>query len=71
MAKVRNLIIGCDGTWNDTKSAPTNVSKLISACSTSKKNKQRVHYEEGVGTAHWEALPGGIYGKGLDPILFT
>ncbi len=25
-----------------------------------------VHYEEGVGTAHWEALPGGIYGKGLD-----
>jgi uncharacterized protein (DUF2235 family) len=24
------------------------------------------HYEEGVGTAHWEALPGGIYGKGLD-----
>ena len=29
MAKVRNLIIGCDGTWNDTdESAVTNVVKL-------------------------------------------
>ena len=64
MAKIRNLIIGCDGTWNDTDDAAlTNVPKLLNAC-TSK--NQRVHYEEGVGTAYLEALAGGIYGKGLD-----
>jgi uncharacterized protein (DUF2235 family) len=64
MAKVRNLIIGCDGTWNDTdESAVTNVVKLLRACMA---KNQLTHYEEGVGTAHWEALPGGIYGKGLD-----
>jgi uncharacterized protein (DUF2235 family) len=64
VAKGRNLIIGCDGTWNDPdQTAATNVVKLLDACSTS---KQVTHYEEGVGTAHWEALPGGIYGKGLD-----
>lgn len=64
MAKSRNLIVGCDGTWNDTdKSALTNVSKLLNACWA---RNQVTHYEEGVGTAHWEALPGGIYGKGLD-----
>ncbi len=64
MAKVRNLIIGCDGTWNDTdESALTNVVKILGAC---KAKNQITHYEEGVGTAHWEVLPGGIYGKGLD-----
>lgn len=64
MAKKRNLIIGCDGTWNDTDgSALTNVAKLLNACTA---KNQVTHYEEGVGTAHWEALPGGIYGKGLD-----
>ena len=60
---VRNLIIGCDGTWNDTGSSPTNVVKLLRACS----NKNQVtQYEEGVGTAHLEALPGGTYGANLD-----
>lgn len=64
MTKIRNLIIGCDGTWNDTDtSALTNVAKLLNACTG---KNQLTHYEEGVGTAHWEALPGGIYGKGLD-----
>lgn len=64
MAKIRNLIIGCDGTWNDTdESALTNVAKILNACAS---KNQVTHYEEGVGTAHWEALPGGIYGKGLD-----
>ena len=64
MAKVRNLIIGCDGTWNDTdESAVTNVVKLLDACLA---KDQVTQYEEGVGTTHWEALPGGIYGKGLD-----
>ncbi|MDM8543557.1 DUF2235 domain-containing protein [Desulfococcaceae bacterium HSG9] len=64
MAKIRNLIVGCDGTWNDTDmGALTNVAKILNACAS---KKQVTHYEEGVGTAHWEALPGGIYGKGLD-----
>lgn len=64
MAKVRNLIIGCDGTWNDTaKSALTNVAKLLNACNA---KNQVTHYEEGVGTAYMEALPGGLYGQGLD-----
>lgn len=63
MAQTRNLIIGCDGTWNDTDGTITNVAKLLNACAA---NDQVIHYEEGVGTAYWEALPGGIYGKGLD-----
>lgn len=64
MATVRNLIVGCDGTWNDTQAtAQTNVVKLLNACAA---RNQVAHYEEGVGTAHMEALPGGIYGKGLD-----
>ena len=64
MDKVRNLVIGCDGTWNDTEEvAKTNVFKLLDNCLS---QNHETHYEEGVGTAHWEALPGGIYGKGLD-----
>jgi uncharacterized protein (DUF2235 family) len=64
MAPTRNLVIGCDGTWNDTDSdALTNVDKILRACLS---KNQVTHYEEGVGTAHWESLPGGIYGKGLD-----
>lgn len=64
MTASRNLIIGCDGTWNDTAGAArTNVPKLLNACAS---RNQVVHYEEGVGTAFLEALPGGIYGKGLD-----
>ena len=64
MANNRNLIIGCDGTWNDTdEAALTNVRKLLQACSS---KNQRIHYEEGVGTAYLEALAGGVYGKGLD-----
>jgi uncharacterized protein (DUF2235 family) len=64
MPRARNLIIGCDGTWNDTAGIErTNVPKLLNACAT---RHQIVHYEEGVGTAYLEALPGGIYGKGLD-----
>lgn len=66
--KVRNLVVGLDGTWNDPnqsdqgKPAPTNVAKFISLL----KRGQRVHYEEGVGTGMWEAVRGGIYGFGLD-----
>lgn len=66
--RVRNLIVGLDGTWNDPtqldegKVAPTNVAKFISLL----KRGQRVHYEEGVGSGMWEAVRGGIYGFGLE-----
>ena len=64
MTKKRNLIIGLDGTWNETATPhPTNVERLLLALRVT---NQEHHYEEGVGTAHNEALPGGIYGKGLD-----
>ncbi len=64
MAKVRNLIIGCDGTWNSIETPTlTNVAKLLNACAA---KDQVAHYEEGVGAAHWEALPGGIVGAGMD-----
>ena len=64
MTSTRNLIIGCDGTWNDTdETALTNVPRLLQACSS---KKQRIHYEEGVGTAYLETLIGGVYGKGLE-----
>ncbi len=64
MADIRNLIIGCDGTWNDTDAgSPTNVVKILKACLS---KNQQTHYEEGVGTAHLEALPGGIYGANID-----
>ena len=65
MAEQRNLVIGLDGTWNDTDSEEeiTNVVRLLRALF---RRGHVQHYEEGVGTAHWEALPGGVYGEGLD-----
>ncbi len=58
----RNLVVLYDGTWNDTTSN-TNVKKIYNVCSA---KDQEFHYEEGVGTAHWEALPGGVYGANID-----
>lgn len=67
----RNLVVACDGTWNDPSQenngqpAPTNVVKLKRAVA-SLGGQQLVHYEEGVGALEWEAIRGGIYGHGLD-----
>jgi uncharacterized protein (DUF2235 family) len=71
----RKLIIGFDGTWNEAgkeKNDPnadpdvdTNVVKIMRALA-SVGGRQVQHYEEGVGTRAWEALPGGVYGYGLD-----
>ena len=67
----RNLIIFCDGTWNDTENmdggeyAPTNVLQFYKALAKVG-DKQRSYYEDGVGTRPMEALPGGIAGYGLD-----
>lgn len=71
MTEIRNLVIGCDGTWNEPEQAsdgnpvPTNVVKFMRAMK-SLNGLQRKHYEKGVGTRAWEALPGGVYGYGLD-----
>ncbi len=60
----RNLVIGCDGTWYDNESSqPSNIVKILEACLNRNLEK---YYIEGVGTAKWEALPGGIYGANLD-----
>lgn len=67
----RNLIICCDGTWNDTENmdggeyAPTNVLQFYDALAKVG-NKQLSYYEDGVGARQMEALPGGMFGYGLD-----
>jgi len=69
MTTKRNIIVGLDGTWNEPERQPdgsvtgTNVVKFLSALM---KRNQVQHYESGAGTRAWEALPGGIYGYGLD-----
>lgn len=69
MTRVRNIVVGLDGTWNEPERRPdgtvtgTNVVKFLSALT---KRGQVQHYESGAGTRAWEALPGGIYGYGLD-----
>ncbi|MFZ2655586.1 MAG: DUF2235 domain-containing protein [Victivallales bacterium] len=71
MAAIRKLIIGCDGTNNEPEQldngqpAPTNVTKFLNLLHGDR-GKQIPFYEEGVGTRAWEALPGGMYGYGLD-----
>lgn len=59
---IRNLVVLYDGTWADA-STNTNVKRIYEACSA---RNQEFHYEEGVGTAHLEALPGGIFGANID-----
>ena len=63
MTDVRNLIIGCDGTWNEPVS-DTNVSRFLDAVYLN--GRQDVHYEKGVGTRADEKLTGGGLGIGLE-----
>ncbi len=69
MTASRNIVVGLDGTWNepdlraDGTVTGTNVVKILSALT---KRNQDQHYESGAGTRAWEALPGGIFGYGLD-----
>lgn len=65
----RNLVIACDGTWNEPhinngKAVDTNVVKFLQAMKRLDGVQYR-HYEKGVGTRPWELLPGGVYGYGL------
>lgn len=63
MTEHRNLVVCCDGTWNEPESS-TNVIRFKDAIHRTA--QQLVNYESGVGTRAWEALPGGIYGYGLE-----
>jgi len=71
MNDVRRLVVGCDGTWNEPdqlengETAPTNVVKFLNALADLE-GLQVQHYEQGVGSGAWEALPGGIYGYGFE-----
>ena len=76
ITKYRNLVIGCDGTWNDANDGDlsegdavpaSNVVKLLLACLDN--DYQETHYEEGVGTAFRESAPGGMWGHGLDRLI--
>jgi Uncharacterized alpha/beta hydrolase domain (DUF2235) len=73
----KNLIVCCDGTWNDPdeqrhhESRPTNVAKLALMLASdfeadgAAQPRQLVHYEKGVGTSARERLIGGGFGYGL------
>lgn len=65
MTQTRNLVIGCDGTWNDAENVAdaTNVRRLLLGCA---ETKPKPFYEEGVGTAFGESFAGGLWGAGLD-----
>lgn len=70
MSDKRNLVVACDGTWNEPEinndqEVDTNVVKFLQAMKRLD-GKQFRHYEKGVGTRAWELLPGGVYGYGLD-----
>lgn len=68
MSMKRNLIICCDGTWNDATN-DTNVLRFKDAIHRNTESagvKQYTHYEKGVGTRKWELLSGGVYGYGLE-----
>ena len=71
---MRNLIVCCDGTWNDPGDedhgvpAPTNVVKLFDAVDRdSSQPEQLPHYQRGVGTGGFaDKALGGAVGWGLD-----
>lgn len=73
----KNLIVCCDGTWNDPDelrhhvARPTNVAKLALTVisdvegEAAAQPRQLMHYETGVGTNADERLIGGGFGYGL------
>ncbi len=65
----KNIVICCDGTWNEPDEHPTNVVKLMRALRPTHPESGRsqiVYYDEGVGT-HWglDKVLGGAFGIGL------
>ena len=72
----KNLVVCCDGTWNDPDelrgdvAEPTNVAKLALALAqnvdpSADGQAQHVHYVPGVGTAPGDHLLGGAFGVGI------
>ena len=70
---MRNLIVCCDGTWNDPNNrdgdtpAPTNVRKLFDAVDLDGEDPvQLTRYQSGVGTGGiFDRVAGGLVGFGL------
>ncbi len=70
---MKNLIVCCDGTWNDPNNeddnapAPTNVRKLIEAIDLASDNPAQLsRYQSGVGTGGLvDKAMGGLVGYGL------
>jgi hypothetical protein len=66
-----NLVVCCDGTWNDPNQkdngvlAPTNVVKLYNAALDSDDQKRYYHPGVGVGDSWWDKALGGGTGTGL------
>ena len=65
----KNIVVCCDGTWNEPDEHPTNVVKLMRALRPTHPDSGRsqiVYYDEGVGT-HWglDKVLGGALGIGL------
>jgi Uncharacterized alpha/beta hydrolase domain (DUF2235) len=76
MVMGKNLVVCCDGTWNDPDelrgdiAEPTNVAKLALALASNievsaGEQAQLVHYVPGVGTARGDHLLGGALGVGI------
>lgn len=69
---MKNLIVCCDGTWNDENnkddgvSAPTNVRKIFEASDDKDPSIQQTRYQSGVGTERGlDKVVGGLLGAGI------
>jgi hypothetical protein len=58
------LIICCDGTWNDPDDG-THIDRISKAARTAVADPENVFYEKGVGLEPGMRLSGGALGKGL------
>lgn len=62
VAEPRRLVLLLDGTWNKRQDS-TNVWRMRALLRHGP--RQRVYYDEGVGTAKGEVFRGGVFGSGL------
>jgi uncharacterized protein (DUF2235 family) len=72
---MKRLVLLFDGTWNDERhpDAATNIVRLWQLIAKGTREaeagkdsiKQRIFYDEGVGTGFLDRLSGGIFGSGL------
>lgn len=66
---MKRLVVCCDGTWNKLDApCPTNVVRIAQATKPVASNgiHQVLFYEEGLGTAWYDRIPGGAFGWGID-----